>query len=73
MNHESQWRTIVKSLSWRAIASFTTFSISWFITGNVSAGLIIGGIDFALKLLFYYLHERSWSHIDWGLVPFSKK
>ncbi len=73
MIHESQTRTIVKSLTWRAIASLTTFVISWFITENLGAGMIIGGIDFVLKLLFYYLHERGWSHIDWGLIPFSKR
>lgn len=73
MIHESQWRTIVKSLTWRILASLTTFAISWFVTGNVNAGIVIGGIDLILKLFFYYLHERGWSHVDWGLIPFSQK
>jgi uncharacterized membrane protein len=26
----------------------------------------ITGVDFFAKLLFYYLHERMWTNIDWG-------
>jgi len=72
MNHEFHRRTIAKTLTWRVLASLDTFVISWIITGNVWAGLSIASIEVITKLIFYYVHERAWSHIDWGLLPFSR-
>lgn len=72
MIHESQWRTVVKTLTWRIFASLDTFVIAWYITGDPLSGATIAGIEVVTKIGLYYLHERGWSHIDWGLTPFSK-
>ncbi len=73
MNHESQSRTVSKTLTWRILASLDTFVISWWITGNIFAGATIASIEVLTKLGLYYFHERAWSHIDWGLTPFARK
>ncbi len=72
---ESPWRSLSKAISWRIIASFTTFLISFIVFRSLTdkslnetmetAG-VITGVDFFAKLLFYYLHERMWTNIDWG-------
>ena len=53
-------RHIVKSISWRIAGTIDTFLLSYILTGNISFGLSISGIDFFSKLLLYYFHERIW-------------
>ena len=36
------------------------FLLSWFITGSLSIGAAIGGIEIITKMILYYLHERAW-------------
>jgi uncharacterized membrane protein len=65
--HASQKRSLAKTLSWRTIASLDTFVISCLATGSVKTGAAIVGAEFITKLALYYLHERGWAHIVWGL------
>lgn len=51
---------IAKTLSWRVVATSTTFLLSWLFTGSVAIGLAIGGSEALIKMLLYYLHERAW-------------
>ncbi len=65
---ESRARSIIKSLSWRCVASATTILIAFFYTGNVTSALSIGGIEFFAKIPVYYLHERGWQMIPRGTI-----
>jgi uncharacterized membrane protein len=58
----SNKRHIAKALSWRLIGTLDTFLISLVLTESISLGLSITSIDFVLKLLLYYFHERVWYH-----------
>jgi uncharacterized membrane protein len=49
------------------IAEVDTFIISYLITGSMAGALSIVGIESASKTLAYYLHERAWGHVSWGL------
>ena len=64
---ETNTRSIVKTFTWRFLATFTTFLISWLITGSVVLGLGIASIEFWAKIVLYYLHERTWNNIKWGI------
>ena len=55
---------VAKAVSWRIIASLTTFVIAWIVTGELEAGLIIGGIEAFAKMFFYYFHERAWYRFE---------
>jgi len=44
-----------------------TIIISYFITGSIAMGAAIGGTELFTKMFLYYIHERGWSRIDWGL------
>ena len=59
----SRKRSLVKTLSWRVTATTTTFLIAWTITGDVGAGVAIGGVEAVAKLLLYYWHERVWERV----------
>jgi uncharacterized membrane protein len=59
----SRGRSLAKTLSWRVVATFTTFLIAWIVTGNVAAGVAIGGVEAAAKMVLYYGHERAWETV----------
>jgi uncharacterized membrane protein len=65
---ESHLRSILKALSWRVIATLTTGLIAYAITGEIDTAILIGGIEFALKFVIYYLHERLWQLAPRGSV-----
>lgn len=60
-------RHLFKTLSWRAVGTFDTVLISFFLTGNGSYGLQIGGIETVTKMILYYFHEKLWYRINFGL------
>ena len=53
-------RHALKSISWRIVGTIDTFLLSYILTGSISFGLSISGIDFFLKIVLYYFHERIW-------------
>lgn len=72
---DSPTRSILKAISWRFIASGTTFLVTFLIFRNTSGhtydqaletAWYVTVIEFTSKILFYYLHERLWTNIRWG-------
>jgi uncharacterized membrane protein len=63
---ENRYRSILKGITWRVIATLDTILIAWLITGQLKFALSIGGIEVLTKLGLYYLHERSWNKIKLG-------
>ena len=59
-------RTIAKTVSWRAIASFTTIAIVFGATGELALSLGVGAIEVVSKMVLYYGHERVWLRVAWG-------
>ena len=53
-------RHLLKTITWRIIASSITFLVAWVITGKVIFALNIGIIEIILKSIAYYGHERFW-------------
>lgn len=60
MSGDSHWRSLAKAFSWRILATLTTSIIAYIVTGSLDTAAIIGGIEFLLKFVIYYLHERAW-------------
>lgn len=65
---ESHLRSIIKAVSWRLIATGTTFSIVYVITGRLTFATSVAGVEVVAKMLFYYLHERVWQLLPRGTV-----
>ena len=73
---DSPQRSLMKTISWRLIASATTFSITLVVfllkLGDTDTTMLLGTVtlitilDMIAKLIFYYLHERLWTNIEWG-------
>lgn len=53
-------RHIVKTITWRFIATSDTIFIAFLVSGNLNAGIKIGSIEVISKMLLYYMHERVW-------------
>ena len=60
---DSRTRSLAKALSWRFTATLTTALIAYIVTGEMDTAVMIGGIEFILKFIIYYSHERAWHRI----------
>ena len=65
---EKNYRSIVKSVSWRTIGTLDTFLISLLVTGKLDFALTIGGVEVFTKMALYYIHERTWNRIGFGRI-----
>ena len=60
---DSRKKSLIKTMSWRFLATATTFLISWWVTGSWAMGAGIATIEFWAKLVLYYGHERVWARV----------
>lgn len=65
---EKHNRSVIKSMSWRVIATCMTILIVFIFTGELLISLGVGIIEAISKLVAYYFHERLWNLISWGKV-----
>jgi len=63
---ESHGRTLIKTLTWKLIATLISFGVTYYETGNAIHALKVSGIIFGIGLIAYYLHERAWNGVHWG-------
>ena len=66
--HESKLRSVIKSISWRFVATATTILLVYIFTGKLIIALEVGGIELAAKFAIFYAHERVWDRIAWGKI-----
>ena len=59
-------RSLLKTLTWRILATSDTFLISWLITERFDFAGAIAGIEVITKMFLYYMHERGWDKIKFG-------
>lgn len=67
MSRSKHRRSIVKAITWRITGSADTFLIAWIVTGSAHKGAAISGIEVVTKTILYYLHERGWNRVSFGL------
>ena len=65
---QTRKRSLIKAASWRAIASLTGAAIVVVLTGEMEHGGAFLAADASLKMVFYYLHERGWEAVTWGVL-----
>ncbi|OMP32212.1 DUF2061 domain-containing protein [Mangrovimonas sp. DI 80] len=64
---ESRKRHIAKTITWRMVGTIDTMTLAWIVTGNPLTGFKIASVEVVTKMLLYYLHERTWYKINFGL------
>ena len=60
---DSKTKSLLKTLSWRLIATLITMIIAWIDVGDITIALSIGAVDVIIKMVAYYFHERAWTKI----------
>ena len=63
----SNKRHVLKTFSWRGVGTLDTIILGWIVTGNPLTGLKIGGAEVVTKMLLYFIHEKLWYRINYGL------
>jgi uncharacterized membrane protein len=53
-------RHLLKSFSWRLLASLDTFVLSYIISSDLFFGASISFLEIISKTTLYYFHERIW-------------
>jgi len=75
INKDTPGRSLAKAISWRIIASLTTFLITFVIFRQkisgpykqiLEASTLVLIFDVVVKIVIYYFHERLWTNINWG-------
>lgn len=66
-NEDSKKRHIAKTITWRIVGTIDTMILAWVISGNPMIGLKVGAAEVMTKMALYYLHERAWYKLDFGL------
>ena len=75
--HERAWfkssvknankRHLLKTITWRVIGTLDTILLSLLIWGDGAQSVQIGGAETLSKSLLYFLHEKMWYRISFGL------
>lgn len=66
---ETHRRSIVKAASYRLFATSLVFAVAFVYTGQIGSSAKIGLTAAVGKTVLYYLWERLWSNIQWGVDP----
>ncbi len=62
---ESPKRSLIKTLSWKVVATTISFCVTYSQSGNLDESIKISGIVLAIGVVAYYLHERAWNSVHW--------
>ncbi len=63
---ESHKRSILKTVTWRVLATLVTTLVVYWFTREVSLALGAGFVDAVIKMFIYYAHERLWDRMSYG-------
>ncbi len=66
MYKETKIRSIVKTISWRILATLTTVTLVYIFIGDTTIAFTVGGIEVFLKMFIYFVHERVWDKLRFG-------
>ncbi len=61
-------RSWVKAATWRLIAVTVLAAIAYLVTGKWEEVTAITLLYHGIQVAVYYIHERVWERIQWGVV-----
>ena len=65
--NETRARSIIKSIVWRLICIIVSIITSYILTNKWDIALAIGTTYNVITMILYYLHERFWNKVHWGI------
>ena len=67
VTHAKPKRSLAKTATWRICATLTTIVLVWIFLHDITTAVYVGIVEVIVKMIVYYLHERAWNKIGWGL------
>lgn len=68
MQKDKHFISFTKGVTWRIVGTLDTMMLSYIFTGSIGSALKIGATEVFTKIILFYLHERLWFKIKWGLT-----
>lgn len=59
-------RSLLKTISWRAVGTSSTMLISYIMIGNLAIAGSIAIVQMISNTVLYYIHERIWNRVKIG-------
>ena len=63
---EKPSRSLMKTLSWRIVATLTTVLLVLVFSENLALATLVGIAEIIVKSVVYYVHERVWNLSSFG-------
>ena len=60
-------RHLLKTLTWRIVGTIDTMLLGWLVSGDPMIGITIGSFEVITKMILYFLHERLWYKVNFGV------
>jgi uncharacterized membrane protein len=67
--HATRKRSVAKALSYRVLIVCLDFVVIYLMTGRVDVAVGFMIVSNIYTTVGYFLHERFWANIRWGLAP----
>ena len=68
-NRVSKRRSVVKAVTYRIVIVCLDFAVIYLLTGKVETAAVFMIVSNVYTTVAYFVHERVWSRIGWGLEP----
>jgi len=66
---DNHYRSFIKGASYRFFGTIDTMTIAFFVTHDYTKAFSIGITEVFTKIFLFYLHERLWYRIRFGVIP----
>jgi uncharacterized membrane protein len=66
-------RHIAKTITWRVVGTIDTMILGWLVSGDPMIGITIGSFEVVTKMILYFIHERVWYKIGFGVKRDTEK
>jgi uncharacterized membrane protein len=66
-------RHIAKTITWRVVGTIDTMILGWLVSGDPMIGITIGSFEVVTKMILYFIHERVWYKIGFGVKRDNEK
>ena len=67
MHERTSKRSLVKAITYRIVIIVLDFSVIYLLTGRVDVALGFMVISNIYTTAAYFIHERIWNRIKWGM------
>ena len=68
MYEDSTIRSVIKTVSWRILATVTTVFVIYALTDDGDLAMTVGYLEATIKMGLYYFHERIWNRVQVGMT-----